>query len=57
MTEVRDNPGAEGWVGGGGGGPVTVKYCQPYVITVVTDSTLCNMGAVWHGCRISESCS
>ena len=36
-------------------GPVRVKYRQPYASTVVTDSILCILAAIWWGCRKFES--
>ena len=35
----------------------TVKYRRPYAITVVTDSILCIVAAIWRGCRKFESCT
>ena len=40
-----------------GGFPVTVKYRRPYAVTVVTDSILCIVAAIWRGCRKFESCT
>ena len=39
------------------GVPVTVKYRRPYASTVVTDSILCIVAAIWRGCRKFESCT
>ena len=36
-------------------GPVRVKYRQPYASTVVTDSILCILAAIWWGCCKFES--
>ena len=48
VADVKENPG---------GFPVTVKYRRPYAITVVTDSILCIVAAIWRGCRKFESCT
>ena len=46
VADMKQNPG---------GFPVTVKYRRPYAITVVTDSILCIVAAIWRGCRKFES--
>ncbi len=48
VADVKENPG---------GFPVTVKYRRPYASTVVTDSILCIVAAIWRGCRKFESCT
>ena len=47
-ADVKENPG---------GVPVTVKYRRPYAITVVTDSIVCIVAAIWRGCRNFELCT
>ena len=47
VADVKKNPG---------GFPVTVKYRRPYA-TVVTDSILYIVAAIWRGCRKFESCT
>ena len=48
VADVKENPG---------GFPVTVKYRRPYASTVVTDSILYIVAAIWRGCRNFESCT
>ena len=48
VADVMENPG---------GVPVTVKHRRPYAITVVTDSILYIVAAIWRGCRKFESCT
>ena len=48
VADVKGNP--EGF-------PVTVKYRRPYAITVVTNSILYIVAAIWRGCRNFESCT
>ena len=56
VADVKENPGwVCVWVGGGRA--VAVKYRRPDAITVVTDSILCIVAAMWRGCRNFESCA
>ena len=48
VADVKENPG---------GFPVTVKYRRPYASTVVIDSILCIVAAIWRGCRKFELCT
>ena len=48
VANVEENPG---------GFPITVKCRRPYAITVVTNSILCIVAAIWRGCRKFESCT
>ena len=48
VADVKENPG---------GVPVTVKYRRPYAGTVVTNSILCIVAALWRGCRKFKSCT
>ena len=36
---------------------VTAKYRRLYAVTVVTDSFLCIVAAIWQGCHNFESCT
>ena len=52
--------GCEGKSGGGEGGlgavvPVTVIHRRLYAFTVVTDSILCVVAAIWRGCGNFQS--
>ena len=48
VADLKENPG---------GVPVTVKYRRPYASTVVTDSILYIVAAIWRDCRKFESCT
>ena len=48
VADVKENPR---------GFPVTVKYRRPYASTIVTDSILSIVAAIWRSCRKFESCT
>ena len=54
VADVKENRRVGGG-GGGGGSSHSHKYRRPYAITVVTDSILCIVAAIWRGCRKFES--